>query len=189
MKSRRLHLKNRESAVENEPSLELADKFWNEAYLDKVLAPSEVFKRVEVLKAEGKVIVTTNGSFDLLHAGHLHTLYEGKKLGDVFIVALNTDASIRSYKGPSRPIIPLKYRLQMLAALSFVDFITYFDESDPRKLLKEIGPHVHVNSAEYGDNCIEKEVVEDGGGYVKLIEKIDGLSTSEVIKKIRACTK
>lgn len=188
MKSRRLHLKTRESAVANDPNTKFAQQFWNEAYLDKVLDPGEISMRISGMKAEGKVIVTTNGSFDLLHAGHLHTLYEGSKLGDVFIVALNTDASVQSYKGPLRPIIPLKYRLQMMAALSFVDFVTYFNESDPRELLKKIEPNVHVNSAEYGDNCIEKEVIEAGGGRIQLIEKIDGLSTTEVIRKIQSCT-
>ncbi len=162
---------------------------WKFFHRSKVIEPSELKEKIRELKCAHKRIVTTNGSFDLLHAGHLHTLYEASKLGDVFIVALNSDASGQSYKGPERPIIPCHYRVQMMAALSFVDFVTIFDEGDPRKLLEVIAPDIHVNSAEYGENCIEKSVVESRGGIIKLIEKVDGLSTSQVIKRVLACTK
>lgn len=157
--------------------------WYEKSYVER----DQLQKWSEELKKKGKRIVTTNGSFDLLHAGHLHTLFEAKTLGDVLIVLLNTDASIQGYKGPLRPIIELKYRLRMIAALKCVDFVAAFDEPDPREVLKIIGPNIHVNSAEYGLDCIEKSVVEAGGGRVHLVEKIDGLSTSQVIGKIEAC--
>lgn len=133
----------------------------------------------------GLSIATINGSFDLLHAGHLYMLFEASKVADVLIVALNTDASIRRYKSPSRPIIPLIERMQMISALSFVDYVTWFDENDPRVLLKILRPHVHVNGAEYGPDCIESETVNEIGARLHLVPKIDGFSTSAIIEKIR----
>lgn len=136
------------------------------------------------LKAEGHTIATLNGSFDLMHAGHLEIIYQAALQADVLIVALNTDASIQGYKDPRRPIIPLLYRMQMMAAVGFVDYVTSFEELDPRKLLAEIKPHVHVNGSEYGYDCIEKEVVLQGGGRLHIVNLVPGLSTSKVIDKI-----
>lgn len=130
------------------------------------------------------MLVTLNGSFDLLHAGHLQIIFEASQLGDLLIVALNTDASIQKYKSPKRPIVPLEYRLQMMAALEFVDYVTWFEETDPRQLLSKIKPNIHVNGAEYGD-CIEGETVRSHGGKVHLVELISGLSTSQLIRKIQ----
>lgn len=151
----------------------------------KYLSPDSLEKKVQLIKKEGKTIATLNGSFDLLHAGHLQIIFQASQQADILIVALNTDASIKAYKSPKRPIIPLEYRKQMMAALAFVDYVTWFDETDPRALLKKIGPNVHVNGAEYGINCIEKEVVEQGGGKIHIVELIPGLSTSMIIKKIK----
>lgn len=160
---------------------------WKTEFNDYLIAPERIKSWAQEMRREGHTIVTTNGSFDLLHAGHVHTLFEGKKLGGLFIVLLNSDASVRSYKGESRPIIELKYRLQLVAALRCVDFVSYFDEPDPRRILAEIAPDIHVNSAEYGEDCIERETIETGGGRVQLVEKIDSLSTSAIIKKIESC--
>ncbi|MBM3183843.1 MAG: adenylyltransferase/cytidyltransferase family protein, partial [Chlamydiae bacterium] len=121
---------------------------------------------------------------DLLHAGHLFIIHEASRQADILILALNTDHSIRSYKGEGRPIIPLQYRLEMIAALEFVDLVTWFDESDPRALLAKIKPDVHVNGQEYGENCIEAEVVKSNGGKLHLVERIPTLSTSNIIQKI-----
>ncbi len=130
-------------------------------------------------------IATINGSFDLLHAGHLFMLYEASKTADILVVALNTDASIKRYKHASRPIIPLQERMEMIAALAFVDFVTWFDEDDPRCLIKLLQPDVHVNGIEYGENCIEAETVRSVGASLHLVERIPGLATSEIIKKIK----
>ena len=102
----------------------------------------------------------------------------------MLIVALNTDASIQKYKSPKRPIVPLEYRLQMIAALEFVHTVTSFDELDPSVLLAKIKPHVHVNGAEYGKNCIEAATVEENGGKVHIVSLVPGLSTSNLIEKI-----
>lgn len=152
----------------------------------KWIAPQELEKRVEALKSEGKTIATLNGSFDLLHAGHLQMIYEASLQGDILIVALNSDRSIQQYKSPKRPIIPLEHRLRMMAALSFVTYVTSFEETDPRVLLGKIKPHVHVNGAEYGENCIEAEVVRSHGGRVHIVQLVPGLSTSNIIKKIQS---
>ncbi len=150
----------------------------------KAIPPDKIVEKVASLRKQGNSIATLNGSFDLLHAGHLQILMEAAESADILIVALNSDASIRSYKSADRPIIPLKYRLQMIAALDCVDFVTWFDEDDPRMILSQIKPDVHVNGAEYGGNCIEAETVQKGGGRLHLVNRIPGLSTSEIIEKI-----
>ncbi len=172
---------------------------WKEASRQKWIDPRHIEEKVKELKGQDKTIATKtiatktiatktiatlNGSFDLLHAGHLHIIYEASKTADILIVALNTDASIKAYKSQDRPIIPLEYRLEMMAALGFVDYVTWFDETDPRALLTKIAPHVHVNGAEYGENCIEAETVRSLGGKIHIVGLVPGLSTSMIIKKI-----
>lgn len=158
---------------------------WKDKAREKIIDPMNLAFFIEFLRSQGKCIATVNGSFDLMHAGHLHILYEGSKQADVLIVALNTDVSIRSYKDPRRPIIPLEYRVEMMAALEFVSYVTWFDETTPCNLLKVICPNVHVNGAEYGADCIEADVVRQGGGRLHLVERVPGLSTSELITKIQ----
>ena len=152
----------------------------------KFIEPEAIECRIEELRAQGKSIATLNGSFDLLHAGHLYIIFEAAKQADVLIVALNSDASIRQYKGSDRPLIALKYRLEIMAALEFVDFVTWFDEEDPRAIISRIKPDVHVNGIEYGEDCIERQTVVSCGGRVVLIDRIDGLATSHIIGKIQS---
>ena len=130
------------------------------------------------LRAKGRRLVTVNGSFDVLHAGHLHILNEARSQGDVLIVGLNSDASVRSHKGPTRPIISDRGRAKMLLALRVVDYVHIFDEPDPIAFLSELNPDVHVNGAEYGENCIERDVVIRNGGRLHLVDRIPNLSTS-----------
>lgn len=151
----------------------------------KTVHPDRLEEVVAKWRAEGKTIATLNGSFDLLHAGHLEIIYEGSLQADKLLVALNSDDSIKNYKSPKRPIIPLKYRLQMMAALAFVDAVTWFEETDPLALLEKIRPDVHVNGAEYGANCIEAEVVKKHGGRIHIVELVPGLSTSNILAKIQ----
>ncbi|HSX03327.1 MAG TPA: adenylyltransferase/cytidyltransferase family protein [Rhabdochlamydiaceae bacterium] len=153
----------------------------------KIIEPGHLAQQVQEIKKMGKRIATLNGSFDLFHAGHLEIIYQASLQADCLLLALNSDESIKRYKSPLRPIIPLEYRLQMIAALEMVHFVTWFDETDPREVLKKIQPHVHVNGAEYGKNCIEAEVVESYGGRLHLVERLDGLATSEIIKKVMVC--
>lgn len=115
-------------------------------------------------------------------------IYEAKLQGDCLLIALNSDSSIKQYKSPKRPIIPLEYRLQMIAALSFVDYVTWFEELDPRQLLSKIKPDIHVNGAEYGENCIEAEVVKKGGGKLHIVPLVAGLSTTKILEKIKHLT-
>jgi D-beta-D-heptose 7-phosphate kinase/D-beta-D-heptose 1-phosphate adenosyltransferase len=136
------------------------------------------------LRAKGRKLVTVNGSFDVLHAGHLHILGEARRQGDVLLVGLNGDASVRSYKGPTRPIIPAHQRAEMLLALRVVDYVHIFDEPDPIAFLSELKPDVHVNGAEYGESCIERDVVISNGGRLHLVDRIPNLSTSEVVKQL-----
>jgi len=159
---------------------------WESYYKDKLILPGEIEEKVKVVR-NSKKIATLNGSFDLLHAGHLHIIYQASLQADILIVALNSDSSIKQYKSPLRPIVPLEYRLKMMAAIGFVAYVTWFDELDPRKILSLIKPDVHVNGAEYGKNCIEKEIVESYGGRIHIVELIPSLSTTSLIEKINSC--
>lgn len=163
--------------------------FWAEAYKNKIILPENIGKKANEIRQMGKTIATLNGSFDLMHAGHLQIIYEGSLTADVLIVALNSDASIKQYKSPSRPIIPLEYRLQMMAALEFVDFVTWFEETDPIRILNEIKPDVHVNGAEWGATCIEADTVKKNGGSIHIVQLVPSLSTTEIIAKITSETK
>lgn len=151
----------------------------------KWIEPEHLERKCADLRSRGLTIASLNGSFDLLHAGHLFIIHEASKQADRLIVALNSDHSIQQYKSPDRPIIPLTYRLEMMAALEFVDFVTFFEETDPCTLLKKIKPDVHVNGAEYGTNCIEAETVKTNGGRIHIVDRIPNLATSAIIEKIK----
>jgi len=138
------------------------------------------------LRAKGKRIVTINGTFDILHNGHLHILNEARQRGDVLIVAINSDTSVRFHKGPTRPIVPERRRAEMLLALRMVDYVHIFDEPDPIALLKEIRPDVHVNGSEYGEDCIESETVRRGGGIIHIVNRIPGMSTSGLVDTLQS---
>jgi rfaE bifunctional protein nucleotidyltransferase chain/domain len=155
-----------------------------EAIRSKVIDPALIEQKAIELRCSGKTIATLNGSFDLMHAGHLEMIYQASLQADALILALNTDRSIKEYKSPLRPIIPLEYRIRMMAALEMVDYVTWFDETDPRQILSRIKPDVHVNGAEYGENCIEADTVRAHGGKIHIVSLVPGLSTSEIIKKI-----
>lgn len=158
-------------------------KLWSNAYKEKLISPDQLENKMQELRQPQVKIATLNGSFDLMHAGHLHIIFQASQTADILIVALNTDNSIRSYKGSSRPIIPLEYRMQMMAALEFVDYVTWFDEADPCQLLEKIKPDIHVNGAEWGENCIEAPVVKKYGGKIHIVTLIPGLSTSQILNK------
>ncbi|MDE3046019.1 MAG: adenylyltransferase/cytidyltransferase family protein [Verrucomicrobiota bacterium] len=153
----------------------------------KLVEPAHLEKKICELRNENLTIATLNGSFDLLHAGHLYIIHQASLQADCLWVALNSDRSIQQYKNPLRPIIPLKYRLEMMAALEFVDYVTWFEETDPCALLARIRPDVHVNGIEYGESCIEAETVRQCGGRLHLVNRIPGLATSTVIEKVKQC--
>src|SRR4051812_32552039 len=116
----------------------------------KQINPEKLDEAVKEIRSQGLTIATLNGSFDLLHAGHLYIIYQASLQADRLVVALNSDSSIRKYKSIKRPIISLSDRLSMMAALEFVSYVTWFEETDPRAILSRIRPDVHVNGAEYG---------------------------------------
>ena len=165
-------------------SLSRKSNSFAEAVALKVIEPDLIEQKVATLRSLHQTIATLNGSFDLIHAGHLEMIYQASKQADLLFLALNTDRSIKEYKSPLRPIIPLEYRLHMMAALEMVDYVTWFDETDPRQILSRIKPDVHVNGAEYGENCIEAETVLAHGGKIHIVPLVPGLSTSLIIKKI-----
>ena len=133
----------------------------------------------------GKRIVFTNGCFDLLHAGHVRYLEQAKSLGDVLVVGVNGDASVKRLKGPKRPILPLEERMELLSALAFVDYVTPFDELTPLELITLLKPHVLVKGGDWTREAIVgKEVVERSGGKVVVIPFSEGKSTSNLIETI-----
>jgi D-glycero-beta-D-manno-heptose 1-phosphate adenylyltransferase len=155
--------------------------------LKKLLEPQHLEEKCAALRLRHLTIATLNGSFDLLHAGHLYIIYQASLQADRLILALNSDSSIQKYKNANRPIVPLQYRLEMIAAIEFVDYVTWFDETDPRALLEKIKPDVHVNGKEYGEECIEAQVVKACGARLHLVDRIPTLATSSLIEKIRQC--
>ena len=157
---------------------------WSKAFEKKLILPENLAAKIAEIRNDRQTIATLNGSFDLMHAGHLHMIYEASQMADVLIIALNSDSSIKQYKSADRPIIPLTYRLQMMAALEFVSYVTWFDETDPCRILSIIQPNVHVNGSEYGENCIEAPTVIKHGGKIHIVQLVPGLSTSQIITKI-----
>lgn len=154
--------------------------------MHKILNKSKLQTVVRSLHRSGQRIVTTNGSFDILHAGHVHLLEKARKLGNVLIVGLNSDSSVRRYKGKTRPIIPQRYRALLLSALTVVDYVYVFNELNPINFLEIVKPAIHVNSAEYGRNCIEAPTVKKNGGKLVLVKKVKRmLSTTEIIARVK----
>lgn len=143
-------------------------------------------ERFKALKAGGKKIVFTNGCFDILHKGHIKTLYEAKRIGDILVVGINDDTSIRRLKGFDRPIIPLDSRITVLASLEFVDFVIPFSEDTPIDIIKQVRPNVLVKGGDYDeDEIVGRELVLKLGGFVKIIDQVQGFSTTDIIKKIQ----
>src|SRR3989338_3613429 len=132
----------------------------------KIVSRGEITRIADEQRKEGKTIVTINGTFDILHKGHEFILKSAKKQGDMLIVGLNTDSSVKQNKGPGRPINGEKARAMMLANFPFVDYVVLFDEKTPIELLEEIRPDVHVNGSEYGKECIEAPTVKKHGGKI-----------------------
>lgn len=136
-------------------------------------------------KDREKTVVTTNGCFDLMHVGHLRYLQAAKNLGDLLVVGVNSDNSVRELKGERRPLIPEDERAEMLAGLDCVDYVVIFPELDPISLLSELKPDIHVKGGDYTiEQVIERQVVEENGGRVIVGLNIEGKSTTNVIQTI-----
>src|SRR3989338_10737332 len=152
--------------------------------MSKILPLYKLEKLLQKIR-KGRKIVTTNGAFDILHAGHVDSLTRAKKLGDILIVLVNTDSSVRINKGDKRPINNENIRASVLSALECVDYVTFFSEKDPRNAPSKIKPDIHAKGKDRNMNqIIEKKVVEENGGKVVLLPYKKGYSTTEIIKKI-----
>ncbi len=145
----------------------------------------ELKKIREELKSEGKKVVFTNGVFDLIHSGHVDYLIKAKRLGDILIVGLNSDSSVKRIKGDKRPILKEDERAFIISNIKPVDYVLFFDEDTPEKLINEILPDVLVKGADWAiENIVGKDIVEKNGGEVKAIEFINHQSTSKIIELI-----
>jgi len=147
----------------------------------KVVSAQEISTQVDIQKKEGKKIVTINGTFDILHKGHSKILTEAKEQGDILIVGINSDSSVRENKGEDRPLNCEKERAKMVANFDDVDFVTVFEEKTPLALLERIKPDIHVNGSEYGKDCIEAKTVKKNGGKIHVVNLLDGFSTTKMI--------
>ena len=149
---------------------------------EKIKTRGEIKKTAEKLKRQGKKVVTCNGCFDILHPGHIYFLKEAKKQGNILIVGLNSDSSVKENKGPKRPINNENARAAVLSALDMVDYVVIFDEKTPIELLEAIKPDVHCNGEEYGYGCIEAPTVKKYRWKIHLIKNYKGLSTTKIIE-------
>jgi rfaE bifunctional protein nucleotidyltransferase chain/domain len=151
----------------------------------KIKERKTLLRIIKNLKTKGKRIVFTNGCFDLLHIGHIRYLEEAKALGDVLVVGVNSDSSVRKLKGPQRPILPEEERTEILSGLGCVDYITLFDEIDPLKLITSLQPNVLVKGGDWTkEQTVGREVVERSGGEVVILPFVQGASTSNLIGTI-----
>jgi D-beta-D-heptose 7-phosphate kinase/D-beta-D-heptose 1-phosphate adenosyltransferase len=150
---------------------------------NKIIADRATLKEiVTALQSQGKKIVFTNGCFDLIHVGHVRYLREAKSLGDILVIGLNSNSSVSSIK-PGRPVTPENERAEVLASLEMVDYVTLFSEDTPYELIKEIRPDILVKGADWEiDNIVGKDLVKE----VRTIPFVEGISTSNIIKKIQA---
>jgi D-beta-D-heptose 7-phosphate kinase/D-beta-D-heptose 1-phosphate adenosyltransferase len=152
----------------------------------KILSPGELLGVRQGLRAAGKSLVFTNGVFDLLHVGHVRYLAEARALGDLLLVAINSDRTVRELKGEGRPITNENERTEILAALRQVDYVTIFDDISPRALIAKLLPDVLVKGGDYNlDEIHGREEVETAGGRVVSLPFIEGASTSAIIERMK----
>lgn len=153
--------------------------------MGEVVNLNDLLEIIPELKAKGKSIVTSNGCFDILHAGHVRYLKQAKEFGDVLIVCLNSDNSVKRIKGPTRPLNNEDDRAEVLAGLASVDFVIIFNEDTPSDILAQIKPDVHVKGGDYTEETLpEAAVIKDGGGRIEFIPLVEGRSTTNIIKKM-----
>ena len=152
-----------------------------------MMTRNEAAAFAERARGDGRIVVFTNGVFDILHPGHLRYLQHARSLGDLLIIGLNSDASVRRNKGPERPINAEGERAELLEALDCVDAVTVFDEPTPAEIIKAIQPHILVKGADWAEDAIVgRDTVESRGGRVVRVAIEPGYSTTEIIRKIRA---
>ena len=151
-----------------------------------ILERGELLRVRAELRAARRLLVFTNGCFDILHVGHVRYLAAARRLGDALLVAVNSDRSVRALKGRGRPLMNEAERAEMLAALAAVDFVTVFEEESPRKLISELLPDVLVKGGDYAlDEIHGREEVEAAGGRVLALPFVEGASTTGIIERIK----
>ena len=152
----------------------------------QVLSIEKLVEELDKLKKQGKKIVSTNGCFDILHVGHVRYLQKSAALGDVLVICLNSDRSVKALKGDSRPLNNENDRAEVWAALSGVDFVVIFDEDTPVNYLSKIKPDIHTKGGDYDINTLpEAKVVMDNGGKVEFVSFVAGKSTTNIINKMK----
>ena len=152
----------------------------------KIKSFEEITAIATEARRNGKTVVFTNGCFDLLHRGHVHILRQSKAAGDLLIVGVNTDRSVRLIKGATRPIRPEIDRSELIAAMEMVDYVVLFDEASPYDLIAAIKPNVLAKGGDWGaDKIVGADLVERDGGQVMVIPYLTGFSTTEIIERIR----
>ena len=152
---------------------------------NKIKSPSELAKRLKSLKKKGMSVVFTNGCFDILHKGHIKLLIKAKALGDILVVALNTDESVRKIKGNSRPINKQGDRAIVISALGAVDFVTFFNETTPQRVIKILSPDILIKGGDWKkSDIVGADYVRSKGGKVYSVGFVKGYSTSKLIDEI-----
>ncbi len=175
------------SEVSIDEILEFNRRLDAEMEAEKLVTLSRLMGVVQRAKSEGKKVVWTNGCFDIMHVGHILYLEKARSLGDMLIVGLNSDASVRASKGPARPIVVESQRAKLLTAMTCVDYVTIFDEQTPIKLLEALRPDVYAKGGDYTMDTInqdERRLVESYGGEIALMPGVEGMSTTNLIEKI-----
>lgn len=153
--------------------------------MGEVVDQKQLLNIVSELKNQNKTIVTTNGCFDIIHAGHVRYLKHAKELGDVLIVCLNADSSVQRLKGPTRPLNHQDDRAEVMASLEAVNYVVIFEEDTPVNVLAKIKPDIHVKGGDYSEETLpETAVIKEGGGKIQFIPFVEGRSTTNIINKI-----
>lgn len=153
--------------------------------MKKLYSLSQLKKIIQEHKKRGQKIVLANGCFDLIHLGHIRYLKESKKKGDILVVALNSDSSVRVLKGKGRPILNQKERAEIISSFSFIDYITFFKENNVEKVLLALKPDIHAKGSDYSEETVpEKETVKGYGGSITITGGPKIRSTSQLIKEI-----
>jgi D-beta-D-heptose 7-phosphate kinase/D-beta-D-heptose 1-phosphate adenosyltransferase len=152
---------------------------------EKVVPLSTLLQGLAPRRAAGERIAMTNGTFDLMHVGHLRSLEAARATADLLVVGVNSDASVRSYKAPNRPVVPAAERAEVVAALACVDYVVIFKEPTAERLLEAVRPDVYVKGADYASRALpERPIVEAYGGQIVLVELEAGHSTTDLIGEI-----
>jgi D-beta-D-heptose 7-phosphate kinase/D-beta-D-heptose 1-phosphate adenosyltransferase len=153
-------------------------------YQSRILTRDQMKTEMAALHAAGQKVVFTNGAFDILHLGHLTYMTFARRQGDCLVVGLNSDASVKRYKGDKRPIVPEQERATLLAGLKCVDYVVIFDEDEPKELIAHILPDVLVKGEDWAHYVSGRDIVEAHGGKVVLAKMVEGRSTTNIIKKV-----